>query len=150
MTTINLPDDRGDLQINLNGLTAVLIDTARRRIAIDGISGGGPGSGDDLLREWVIVDLRHNLYGDFHSLRPATECNDAECAATQHGATPAAPMGSGHKCARCGERIDFASDPTAGVDHWVHDRTGKHHCAGTYDAAMPGGGPILVPDSSQF
>ena len=64
----------GELTIELPGLTAIRIDTARRLIAVDGISGSGT-----VGPWWSVADLRDGTYGDFHRLQPADQCNDADC-----------------------------------------------------------------------
>jgi transcriptional regulator with XRE-family HTH domain len=65
--------------ITLPGLTAIRIDTAARIAAIDGISGTATRE-EPCEPEWLMHDLRDGTYGDFHRLRPASECFDAECA----------------------------------------------------------------------
>jgi hypothetical protein len=75
------------LGIELPGLTAVRVDTARRIIAIDCISGSG-----QVGREWSVADLRGSTYGDFHRLKPAVECFDAACAGSgEHAIPPPVP-----------------------------------------------------------
>jgi hypothetical protein len=72
VTTIKLTD--GEVTIELPGLTAVRIDTERRLIAVDGISGSGK-----CAPEWSVADLRDGTYGGFHRLLPAGECIDVDC-----------------------------------------------------------------------
>jgi len=76
MSEIKITEWTSDgLGIELPGLTAIRVDTARRIIAIDCISGSG-----QVGREWSVADLRGSTYGDFHRLKPAGECFDAACA----------------------------------------------------------------------
>lgn len=85
MTNIKLTD--GVLTIELPGLTAVRIDTTRRIVAVDGISGTGI-SGP----EWTVADLRDGTYGGFHRLKHASACPDVDCiAGGEHDAYGAQP-----------------------------------------------------------
>jgi hypothetical protein len=81
VTAIKLTE--GEVTIELPGLTAVRIDTARRLIAVDGISGS-----EMVAPEWSIADLRDGTYGGFHRLLPAGECIDVDCIESgQHAIT---------------------------------------------------------------
>lgn len=81
MTTIRIASDDDDVMtIKLPGLTAVRIDTSRRVIAIDWISG----TADCESPEWTLRDLRDGTFGDFHRLRPADECGHVGCAGSEH------------------------------------------------------------------
>jgi hypothetical protein len=73
--------------ITLPGLTAIRIDTAARVAAIDGISGSATRE-EPCSPEWLVHDLRDGTYGDFHRLRPASECFDADCAGSGQHAAP--------------------------------------------------------------
>lgn len=72
MATIEVKGD-DILVIELPGLTAIRIDTARRIVAVDHISGTGTGP------EWTVLDLRDGTFGDFHRLIPADMCFDVGC-----------------------------------------------------------------------
>lgn len=76
MATIEIKGGDDILVIDLPGLTAIRIDTARRIVAVDGTSGSGP-----VGPEWTVLDLRDGTYGGFHRLIPAGMCIDAECVA---------------------------------------------------------------------
>jgi hypothetical protein len=65
----------GPVTIELPGLTGIRIDTERRIIAIDGLSGS---CDEPLFPDYAVHDLRHGTYGDFHRLKPAGECFDPE------------------------------------------------------------------------
>jgi hypothetical protein len=83
MSKIKLTD--GVLTIEIPGLTAVRIDTGRRIVAVDGITGHGT-----IGPEWTVADLRDGTYGDFHRLGPADECPDRDCIrAGEHVKLPA-------------------------------------------------------------
>jgi hypothetical protein len=75
VATIEIKGSDDILVIGLPGLTAVRIDTARRVVAIDGISG----TGENPYPEWTVLDLRDGTYGGFHRLTPADMCLDADC-----------------------------------------------------------------------
>jgi hypothetical protein len=66
------------ITIELPGLTAIRIDTERRIVAADSIS-GTPTADEPLRPGWRVLDLRDGTYGDFRRLRPAGECADADC-----------------------------------------------------------------------
>lgn len=66
------------LTIALPGLTAIRIDTTKRLIAIDGISGSTT-QDEPCMPDWALLDLRDGTYGDFHRLRDADECSDPDC-----------------------------------------------------------------------
>jgi hypothetical protein len=74
MATIEVKGD-DILVIELPGLTAIRIDTARRIVAVDHISGTGTGP------EWTVLDLRDGTFGDFHRLIPANMCGYSDCVA---------------------------------------------------------------------
>ena len=79
-------NDEDLMTIELAGLTAVRIDRASRVIAIDNISGTGADDGP-LGPEWTVRDLRDGTIGDFHRLRPASQCAFVDCAASEHVGT---------------------------------------------------------------
>jgi hypothetical protein len=81
VTTFKIPAG-SIVTIEVPGLAAVRIDTYRRMIAIDHVSGSA--EGEPLSPEWIVRDLRDGTWGDFHSLRPASACGHAECAASEH------------------------------------------------------------------
>lgn len=65
------------IDIKLPGLTAIRIDTVRRVIAVDSISGGSDRDDRLMTPDFVVVDLREedSVFGDFHRLSPPDECN---------------------------------------------------------------------------
>ena len=102
------------LTIKLPGLTAVRIDTGRRIVAIDHISGSNYGPHADLgpaEPAFTVHDLRNGTYGDFHRLKPAPDCFDPEGCAD----APAVPA-RGHlefspadPCSDCGTPIPLGA-----------------------------------------
>lgn len=81
----------------LPGSVAIRIDTRHRVIAVDYVSTMTADARDfdamneaadvPLAPEWLVQDLREGTYGDFHQLKPAGECTDADCAGSGQHAT---------------------------------------------------------------
>ena len=117
MTDITI-EQGSTITIKLPGLTAVRIDTARRYIAVDGISGlaDGPGAPD-----YLVHDLRTGIYGDFHRLRDPSECFDHDCAHLPDCADP--------ECGGCGQHIQGA------YPHRHHDIEEVARCQECIDRA---------------
>lgn len=77
MRKIQLSAADEPVMIELPGLQAVVVDTRRGIVAVDGIS-GTPRLPEAI--EWRVFDLRDGTYGDFHRLTQADQCNDRDCA----------------------------------------------------------------------
>jgi hypothetical protein len=98
------------ITIELPGLEAIRVDTTARTIAVDSISGIGA-LDEPSSPPWTVLDFRHGTYGDFHRLRPESECNDPDCINSgQHAAAETAP------CGDCGRLIRYLDEDWYAID----------------------------------